>query len=73
MAYAAQGDAEAMIQELQETLRLDPRHVEAHLGPGIGYLEQGGMEAAVERFCTVVRLDPHPARAYGALATLYFQ
>ena len=33
-----------MQQELRETLRRDPRHRDAHLNLGIGYLQEGQVE-----------------------------
>ena len=40
LAYGASGDPTAMQRELQEILRLDPRHPEAHLNLAALYLER---------------------------------
>jgi Tfp pilus assembly protein PilF len=73
MAYAARGDMLAMKRELEETLRLDPRHLDAHLNLGLADLKQGEAEAAVKRFRAVIGLDPNHALAHSVLASLYFQ
>ena len=40
LAYGASGDPDAMQRELQEILRLDSRHLEAHLALAALYLER---------------------------------
>ena len=73
MAYAARGDLSAMQRELEETLRLDPRDLNAQPNLGLASLTQGATEAAVERFRVVIGLEPNHAMAHSVLARLYFQ
>jgi Tfp pilus assembly protein PilF len=62
-----------MVRELEETLRLDPRHLEAHFNLGIADLQQGKAAAAVEQLRAVLGIDPNHAMAHSVLASLYFQ
>ena len=62
-----------MQRQLQETLRLNPRHPEAHLNLGIGYLQQGDAAAAVRQFRTLVEFAPQMANAHYFLAVAYAQ
>jgi len=73
MAYAARGDVPAMRRELEETLRRDPQHLDAHFNLGIAYLHLGQEAAATERLRAVIDLDPDHAAAHSVLASLYFQ
>jgi Flp pilus assembly protein TadD len=62
-----------MRRELRETLRLAPRHREAHLNLSISYLQQGEIAAAVAQLRTLVEVAPQDAEAHYMLAMAYAQ
>jgi Tfp pilus assembly protein PilF len=67
------GERQVKQQQLRETLRRDPRHRDAHLNLGIGYLQEGQTERAVTQLRILTASAPHDAEAHYILAVAYAQ
>ena len=55
-----QGRVDEAIPHLQEALRLDPSHAEAHSNLGVALARRGRVVEAIDHYREALRLDPEP-------------
>ena len=58
------GDQDKAIADYNETLRLDPSYVAAHVNRGSAWRKKGDLEKAIADFTDAVRLDPKNVAAF---------
>jgi Flp pilus assembly protein TadD len=63
-----QGRSSDAIRQFQETIRVDPRHAQAHNNLGIALAKQGQTDEAIRHFQEALRLNPDSAEARKNLA-----
>jgi spermidine synthase len=73
LAHLAAGQIEETIQELQETVSLDPFHPDAHTNLGLLLAETERLEDALGHFAKVIEINPRDAEAYKNLGVAQFQ
>ena len=73
LAYRAaeRGNMEEAVNEYQKVLKLDPKHLKAHLNLGIVYGKQGKLKEEVSEYKRAISIDPKFAEAYFNLGVAY--
>jgi tetratricopeptide (TPR) repeat protein len=62
--YAAKGDNEKAISDLNETIRLNPKDATAYYNRSSVYAEKGDNDKAISDLNEAILLDPKDAQAY---------
>lgn len=57
-ALSLTGDVQGSVQQLQETLRRDPKFASAHYSLGVLLLADGQTDLAIDRFASAVEFEP---------------
>ena len=70
-AYADKGDYDRAIQDFDQTIRLEPDHVEPHFNRGIAALHKGDYDRAIQDFDQAIRLRPDFADAFSNRGVAY--
>ena len=71
MAYFAQGNLEAALEDFSATLSYDPKSVKAYYYRGVTYRTKGELNAALKDFSTCLEFDQYNAEALYGRALVY--
>ena len=63
------GQTDEAIRQFQTTIRLNPRHAQAHYNLGIALLKKGQVDAAIRCYQEAIRLQPDYAEAHNNLGS----
>jgi uncharacterized protein len=70
-AYRAKDDNDRAIQDYDQAIKLDPKHVNAHIGRGNAYHDKGDNDRAIADYNEAIRFDSKNADAYNDRANAY--
>ena len=68
---AERGNLGEAVSEYKQVLKLDPKHVQAHLNLGIVYGRQGKWKDEISEYKRAISIDPKFSPAYFALGVAY--
>ncbi len=71
--YTERRKAIEEIEEMTETIRLNPLYAHAYRMRGLTYYHLGQYNQAIQDYTEVIAINPHDANAYGMRAGAYYE